>query len=121
MLPNKWRNAGWGDAAELLLAAFLFISPWMYGYAATAVAGRDAWICAVVIGLASASAILFYAGWAEWVSLLAGVWVLLSPWLLNFHHTVLPAMRVDVTVGMFVVVIALANLWATRPPPQVPA
>lgn len=74
--------------------AFLFIS-WIYGYAAAAVAGRDAWICAAVIGIASASAILFYAGWAEWVRLLTGVWVLLSPRLLNFYHTVLSATRGD--------------------------
>ena len=108
MSTIKWRNEALWDVAKLALAAFLFAAPWIYRFAEVAAASRSAWINGAVIGIASACAIVVYSGWEEWVSLLAGLWVLLSPWLLGFHHTVLAAMRVDVTVE--------SSLWSLRSP-----
>ena len=51
-----------------------------------------------------------------------GLAVLIAPWAMNFHHTAVTAMRVDVSVGIAVVVIALANLLSMHSaPPRVTA
>jgi hypothetical protein len=115
------RNPGWGDVAALALAIFLFVSPWLCGYAGHPAAGRDAWICGAVIAVASVSALIIGAGWEEWASLAAGLWLVLSPWLFGFEHTAPTAMRIEVMVGVGVVVIALANLWAERERPHAAA
>ena len=106
---------------KLGLAGLLLFSPWIYGFGSAPAAAPDAWICGTLIGFSSLWGLALYRGWEEWVGLPVGLWLLLSPWLLGFHHAVLAAMRVDVTIGMAVVVIALAHLWLTRQPPRVTA
>lgn len=117
MTDVKWRKEAWFDAVNLVLAAFLFASPWIYRFSSDLAAGRNAWVCGIVIGLASLWAMLSYTEWEEWVSVLFGLWVLLSPWILGFHNTILAAMRVDVSVGIVIVLLALANMWTTRHAP----
>jgi hypothetical protein len=120
MWDIEWRKESWVDVVNLLIAAFLFASPWIYGFAS--VPARDAWICGIVIGLASIWAILAYSEWEEWVSVLFGLWVLISPWALSFHQTVATAMRVDVVVGIAVIVLATVRMWMMRQlPPHVHA
>jgi hypothetical protein len=117
MTDLTWRKEAWLDVVILALAAFLFLSPWLYRFTLTQTAARDAWICGIVIGLASIWAIFSYAEWEEWVSVAFGLWLLISPWVLGFHHTLLTAMRVDVSVGIVIVLLALADLWTTRHAP----
>jgi hypothetical protein len=116
MWDIEWRKEAWIDVVNLLFAAFLFASPWIYGFASVPATARDAWICGIMIGLASIRAILAYSEWEEWVSVLFGLWVLISPWALDFHHTVAPAMRVDVVVGIVVIMLAAVRMWSMRLP-----
>jgi len=121
-MTNLWRKEAWLDVVILALAVFLFLSPWIYRFTSNQAGARDAWICGIVIGLASIWAIFSYAEWEEWVSVVFGLWLLISPWVLGFHNTLLTAMRVDVSVGIVIVLLALADLWTTRhAPPQLHA
>ena len=52
----------------------------------------------------SAAAILAFREWEEWVSLLAGLWMIISPFLLGFAHT--PAMHVNIGIGCAVMFLA---------------
>ena len=79
MRDIQWRKEAWIDAVNLLLAAFLFVSPWIYGFASDPAPARNAWICGIVIGLASIWAMIAYSEWEEWISLLFGLWVLSPP------------------------------------------
>jgi SPW repeat len=117
MFDMTWRKEAWFDVVNLALAIFLFLSPWMYRFASNLPVARDAWICGIVIGLASIWAIVSYSEWEEWVNVVFGLWLLISPWILGFHNTVLPAMRVDVSVGIVIVLIAVTDMWMTRQAP----
>ena len=84
----------WQDGVNLLLAIWLFISPWVlqfYPGAATGVmaAAWNAWILAIVIGVFAIAALVKTQPWEEWINLIAGAWVFASPWVLHFNagHT----------------------------------
>jgi hypothetical protein len=122
MREQTWRQETIIDYIKLALAAFLILTPWIFGFTSNAVASGNAWISGAVIGLASVAAIVALAEWEEWVSLVLGLWVLISPWALGFHITVMSAMRTDVAVGIAVALLAAAELWMMRhTPPHVTA
>lgn len=104
MTTKQWQN--WG---MLLLGIWLFISPWAMGYVeGYSNAAWSAWIVGVAIAAFAVAEIYKMQLWEEWVTLLLGVWTLVSPWVLAFtsHRQ---AMGNDVVVGALVVVLAL---WA---------
>ena len=118
-----WRNkAAFFDVINLLLAACLVLAPWIFKFTDVALASRNAWVCGTAIGLAAIAAIVTYSEWEEWASLLLGLWLVISPWVLGFHATALSAMRVDVAIGIAVAVFAAGRLWLMRhTPPRVTA
>ena len=96
---RKWRNESVLDLYNLLLAIFLFVSPWFLARASgTAVVDLRA--SGAAIALMSLAAIFAYASWQEWANLLLGIWLIVSPWLLGFAHT--RAMHYSVGVGVTV-------------------
>jgi hypothetical protein len=122
MREQTWRQETIIDFIKLALAAFLILTPWVFGFTSAAAASRNAWVSGAVIGLASLAAIIALADWEEWVSLAFGLWVAISPWVLGFHATVISAMRVDLAIGFAVALFAAAELWMMhRSPPQVTA
>jgi hypothetical protein len=99
----------------------LFISPWLLGFAAagapnavhTTTAAWNAWIVAIVIGVFSIAALARAQRWEEWINLLAGVWLFVSPWLLSYSGT-RNALWDAVIVGALVVILAAWDLIATQ-------
>jgi len=76
------------------------------------------WCCNRVIALA---ALLAFAEWEEWISLLLGVWVAVSAWAVGFAIHATPTW-VHVVTGIFVAVVAGVRLWFIhRSPPRVSA
>jgi len=82
----------WQDWLNLLLGAWLFISPWALGFAkaggaATSTyshaAAFNAWIVGVIVVLLSIAALARTQPWEEWLNLLAGFWLFISPWVLS--------------------------------------
>ena len=94
------------------------LSPWLLGFSYET-AGLNAWASALVLGLVSVVAVLSYAEWEEWLDLALGVWILGSPWVLNFPADS-AATKVHVMIGLIVTVLAVAELWKEHTtPPQV--
>ena len=60
------------DAYQLVCAAFLFASPWLFTFA-NARSGADDWISAVLIGASSLAALLIFREWEEWINLILGL------------------------------------------------
>jgi hypothetical protein len=58
---------------------------------------------------ASIAALLVFAEWEEWIELLAGLWMVASPFALGFQHTT--AMHVSIAIGLVVAYIAAFDLW----------
>ena len=96
------------DVYNLFLAAVLFISPWLFRL--TNEPGRVAlWVAGGIIGIASLAAIIAYRDWEEWVNVLMGVWLIVSPWLLGFAHT--RAMHIGIGMGAVITLLALLDLF----------
>ena len=106
---ENWTNAKFCDVANLILGAFLFFSPWIFGFDAGTVS-QNAYISGIVIAVLAIAALAAFAVWEEWLNLIVGLWVLVSPWVLGFQGTTRP-MAVHVVVGIAVAVLAAIELW----------
>ena len=108
-MMQKWRNESFVDVVNLILGAWLFATPWFYGFASGA-AGWNAWIMGGLIALLAIAALAAFAEWEEWINLLLGLWVLVAPWALGFAGNV-GAMGNHVAVGIVVAALAAIELW----------
>jgi SPW repeat len=106
---DNWTNAKWCDVANLVLGAFLFFSPWMFGFDAGTVS-QNAHIAGFVIAVLAIAALAAFAVWEEWLNLIVGLWVLVSPWVLGFQGTT-NAMAIHVVIGIAVAALAVIELW----------
>src|SRR6266567_3774314 len=105
---NDWTNAKLCDVANLVLGAILFFSPWIFAFDA-GLPSQNAFISGIVIAALSIAALAAFAVWEEWLNLIVGLWVIISPWVLGFQGST--AMTVHVVIGMIVAVLAAIELW----------
>ena len=78
------------DAGKVALALWLFVAPWMLNYSQAPAAVWNGDIVAVVVAVSSIAAILKFNKWEEWISIVAGLWLMASPLVLDYA-TLLPA------------------------------
>ncbi|MGY8661240.1 SPW repeat protein [Bradyrhizobium sp. UFLA05-109] len=106
---SKWQERETvPDIYNLFLAAVLFLSPWLFRL--TNEQGKvDLWITGIIIGLVSLAAVITYRDWEEWLNVLMGAWLIVSPWLLGFPHT--RAMHISIGIGVVVVLLAFLDLF----------
>lgn len=114
---NQWTNAKLCDVGNLILGAFLFLSPWIFKYPM----GAESWnamAAGVIIAVLSIAALTTFTIWEEWLNLVIGLWLIVSPWALKFQGT--SALRTEVIVGLVVAVLAVIELWSMwqEPPGQ---
>lgn len=88
---NEKLTHHWRDGANLILGIWLAISPWALSYMAEADAAWNAAVVGVVIAVAAAAAIMAFHQWEEWVNVVLGAWLIVSPFLLGYaaNETVL--------------------------------
>ena len=77
------RNARWQDVVNLLLGAWLFISPWVLGFSDAGLVATSAWVFGIIVAGLALAAIFAYRIWEEWVEAAIGAWVFISPWVLG--------------------------------------
>jgi hypothetical protein len=136
-MASKVQADRWRDWVMLVLAVWLFVSPWVLRFAfgmpaeatGQAAAGAtaqpvmpvanltaatwNAWIVAIVIAALSIWAIAMYAEWQDWLNGLLGIWLIVAPWVLKFSAAAIVTWD-HVIVGILVVVLAAWELWAVR-------
>jgi hypothetical protein len=105
---RKWRSESVLDLYNLALAAVLFTSPWFFAHR-NGTAVIDLRASSAAIAVMSLAAMFAVAYWEEWTNLLAGVWLIVSPWALGFTHT--SAMHFSIAVGAAVAFLAAIELW----------
>jgi SPW repeat len=105
---RKWHPDRFLDLYNLLLAALLFASPWLFALA-NETAVMDLWASGAAIAALSLAAIVAFANWEEWANFALGIWLIVSPWVLGFTHTT--AMHFSIGVGAAVAFLALLDLW----------
>ncbi|MDQ8729297.1 SPW repeat protein [Bradyrhizobium sp. LHD-71] len=111
---NEWTNAKLCDVANLILGAILFCAPWLFAFD-PGVQSQNAWISGLVIGALAIAALAAFAVWEEWLNLIVGLWVAVSPWVLGFQGTT--AMTVHVVIGILVAILAAIELWMMHQQP----
>jgi hypothetical protein len=105
---DDWCNVRLCDVANLLLSALLFFSPWLFDLS-TGAQWQTASTAGVAIAVLSIAALAAFAVWEEWLNLVAGLALIVSPWLLGFQDS--QAMTVDVGIGVSVAALAAFEAW----------
>jgi hypothetical protein len=104
----KWRRESVFDIYNLLLALFLFVTPWLFAYS-NADARIDIWVSSALIAAVCLATFVAFSNWEEWINLLLGNWLIASPWVLGFTHT--RAMHYSIGIGAVVAFMALLEIW----------
>lgn len=104
----------WQDWVILVAAAWLFVSPFVLDYAVLAdPASWVAWACSVVLFVSASEALVIPDAIEEWVDGLAGLLLVVSPWVFGFAREMVPAVNAVVT-GTVVVFCAMSALIRDR-------
>ena len=107
----------WPDWASLVLGVLLFIAPWVFGTASHGASSWDAWILGVIAVILALIALALprAASIAEGLSVILGVLLFLSPWVLGFAALTSMAWTAWVIVVLFVLVNGGAVLQSRTP------
>jgi len=103
------------DWVTLVLAICLFISPWVIGFTAAMMPAWNAWIVGVLLGALALATLSVFAEWEEWVNLVLGLWLIVSPWVLHFAAD-RNVMITHVVLGVLVVAASAWSVWDVRHP-----
>jgi hypothetical protein len=104
----KRRREAVFDVYNLVIGAFLFMSPWLLGLTREN-ARLDIWAVGAAIVVLSLAAILLFSEWEEWLNLLLACWLIVSPWVLGFAHT--RAMHWAIGLGIVSLCLSALELW----------
>jgi hypothetical protein len=97
----------------LILAVWLFISPWVLAAPATGAWAWNAWIVAILVAAASIAALSQTAQWEDWVNLVLGAWLFISPWIYGYSGTTDAAWN-SYIVGALIFLISIWGIVAAR-------
>jgi SPW repeat len=106
------------DVINLVCGALLFASPWALRFTGDHMAERTAWIGGLIIFVMGLFALMQFAEWEEWVALIVGALVIISPWALGFA-AIQAAMWTCVVLGVIVVLSSIWEIWVVHHPPAV--
>jgi hypothetical protein len=105
---DEWSSAKLCDVVNLILGMILFFSPWLFDLSAGA-QWQTASTIGIFIAVLSIAALAAFAVWEEWLNLVAGLALIVSPWLLDFQNS--DAMTIDVMIGAVVAALAAVEIW----------
>jgi len=108
---DEWSRVRLCDVVNLLLSVVLFFSPWLFDLSAGA-QWQTASIVGILIAVLSIAALAAFALWEEWLTLVVGLALIASPWLLGFADS--DAMTIDVAIGVMVAALAAFEVWIMR-------
>jgi hypothetical protein len=106
-LPRQWE-----DWANLVLGIWLCVSPWVLQFAGDQIAMQNALLVGFLLIVTEAATLVSLHVWEEWISVVLGAWLVVSPWVLGITAAV--AMANFVIVGLVVLVLALYEIWDVR-------
>ena len=84
---------------------------WLFDLSAGA-QWQTASIVGIIIAVLSIAALACFAVWEEWFLLVAGIGLIVSPWLLGFQNS--DAMVINVVIGVAVAVLAAFEVCLAR-------
>jgi hypothetical protein len=108
---DDWSRVRLCDVVNLVLGGVLFFSPWMFDLS-SGTQWQTASVVGIIIAVLSIAALAAFAVWEEWLNVIAGLGLIVSPWLLGFQNS--DAMTIDVVIGVIVAALAALEVWLTR-------
>lgn len=100
----------WQDWADLMLGLLILLSPWLMGFTEARQPTINAFVVGGLIIALSALAIRHLEPWEEWVQIAFGIWLILSPWLLDYSAAN-GARSSHVALGLLITLLAASELW----------
>ena len=98
-------NMRWQDWVELVLGAWLAASPWLLGFSGVELAMSNAVILGALIMAYALVELGIPRTWEEWISLVMGAWLVISPFVLGFSGYRVASWNV-ILVGVLLAVFA---------------
>ena len=117
------RSMHWWDWLNVVAGIWLFVSPWVLNFTGAAArypvttaiamtAAWNAWVLGAVVFLLSLVATHRPQSRPEWINMLLGVWIFISPWILGFAR-LSPALWDHWITGAVIVIVAFVGIaWA---------
>lgn len=103
-LPKHWE-----DWVSWLLGFWLLLSPWTLSYSEDAPALRNAVTVGFVLIFVEVVTLSVFRPWQEWANVLIGVWLIASPFVLDFVN---PAGTTNaIVIGGLVLLLAFYEIW----------
>ncbi len=100
----------WEDWAGIAVGAWLLASPWVLGYSGETAAAMNALAMGTVLVLDEFMELGEHETSEEWIDVVAGVWLLISPVALGVASSA-PAAPNTIAVGAITIVLALCAIW----------
>lgn len=104
-----FKSLKWEDWMGVALGAILLASPWVLGYSADTAATMNALVMGVILVLEEMLELGMHETAEEWIDLVAGAWLVASPFVLGFA-AVTPAAACAIVVGLLTVAFAVAAM-----------
>ena len=108
---SEWSSIRLCDVVNLLLGMILFFSPWLFSFPAGAPWQITSPKIGLLVALLSMAALAAFAVWEERLNLVAGLCLVVSPWLFGFQNS--DAMTLHVAIGGIVATLASCEVWLT--------
>src|SRR4029077_20618594 len=106
-LPKQWQ-----DWCNWLLGIWLCLSPWVLQFGLDPIPTRAAVIPGLLIIVVEVITLSVFRAWEEWISVILGIWLIISPWAMGIGVSVA---RVNlIVVGLLVIALAIYELWQAR-------
>ena len=103
----------WEDWVNLVLGFWLCVSPWVLQFAGDEmIVTQNAVLVGFLLITNETVALVSFRVWEEWISVVLGAWLVISPWVLG--STALVPMANFVIVGLVVLVSAVYEIWDVR-------
>lgn len=104
----------WQDWLDMVLGIWLAVSPWILDFAEGEPADtRNAVIVGIAIAVLSALTFLAYHIVEEWIDVILGIWLILSPWVLSSSRDA-TVVADFVIVGAIVLTLSGYEIWSAR-------
>jgi len=102
----------WEDWLGLALGVWLCASPWLLQFVGDMAATQNAFLVGLLLVITEIVTLTAFRVWEEWINVVIGAWLIVSPWVLGIA-TLVPATNF-VVIGFLVLALALYEIWDVR-------